>query len=859
MFRGHRYFGNRSVTAIFAAIVGLTALALPNSFGTGPSAARDTSTREAASSTRGENLTRRENKRHGSPDWINSKAKRRIEKEQAQGFRDISGIGGLPTTGVANIVPTVQGYANRQSVNTGETIGFSVSSTVATYDLVVYRIGWYGGAGAAEITRRSALPGTKHPTPAADAYGTIACNWPVAASFSTSGWVSGYYLAAFVGSGANSVVGYAPFVVRNDSSTSGLLVQIPFNTYQAYNAFGGKSLYDDNSVGGRSRKVSFDRPYSYGQGAMYLFGGDYQMIRFLEKNGFDVSYAASFDQHANAGLMANHRAFLTAFHDEYWTYEMRQNLVNNIAAGKSALFFSANNLFWQVRYEASALGVPGRVMVGYKALDDPYNVNGSPLQNRTSYLFRLPPINLPEEQILGERYEDYFATGGSADWVVTNGNHWAYANTGLVNGSHVPGLVGYEWDRAYAPPADATVLSASPVSERGISFLQNSVLRETASGAIVFDAAVTSFARFLDNGTPSIEKMASNIIVRASGPAGPPPTTSTTAATTTAATTTIPSGSTARMEFEACSLSTGTSVWSTAGTSGGQVVFGNGPSVTYTATCSVNAAVAGPTNIRVAYSGNGSYTRLLWVNGVSSLVTWPTTGGNSLFKVANVPVTLKAGANQIKFDLSYVAFDYLETISDNQTPTTTPSETTVATTATTTTAATTTAPPTTTPPTTTTGAPTTTAAPTTTTGATTTTTAAPTTTTGATTTMPPGSTSRIEFEACSLTSGTSIWSTGGTSGGQVIFGNGPSVTYTATCTINAATAGSANIRVAYSGNGSYTRFLWVNGVSSLVAWPTTGGKSLFNVANVPVTLKAGVNQIQFDLSYVAFDYLETTA
>ncbi len=480
-----------------------------------------------------------ENRRKGAPNWISAVARREIELSlqgefgppPTPGKRDISSSGALVGP-VSNAAPAVEGYANRQSVNTGEPISFSTSSTVATYDLVVYRVGWYGGAGAAEITRRSGLSGAPYPKPAADALGTITCTWPIAASFDTTGWTSGFYVAAFVAPGAAPVVGYAPFVVRNDADTAAFLMQIPLNTYEAYNQWGGKSLYDDNSVGGRARKVSFDRPYGYGQGTMSLFSGDYQMIQFLERNGYNVSYAASYDMHTKPGLMNNHKGFLTSFHDEYWSYEMRQNLVNNIAGGKSAAFFSANNLYWQVRFEDG-----GRTMVGYKGFDDPYNYVGNPLRNRTTYLFRSEPINLPEEDVLGARYENYFPTNGSADWVVTNSAHWIYAGTGLANGSHIPAIVGYEWDRANAGvPADGTGLSNGDVLIGSVLYQHNAVIRQKTSGAIVFNASTTSFARYLDIGNATVERMASNLLNRIAG-AIPPATTPATTPTTTLTTT----------------------------------------------------------------------------------------------------------------------------------------------------------------------------------------------------------------------------------------------------------------------------------------------------------------------------------
>ena len=184
-------------------------------------------------------------------------------------------------------------------------------------------------------------------------------------------------------------------------------------------------------------------------------------------------------------------------------------------------------------------------MVGYKAFDDPYNVVGNPLRNHTTYLFRSAPINLPEEDVQGARYENYFPTGGSADWVVRNPNHWIYAGTGLGDGSRIPGIVGYEWDRANAGvPPDGTMLSNGDVLVGSTLYQHNAVIRQKTSGAIVFDASTTSFARYLDIGNATVERIASNLLNRIAGTAPPITTTTTTTTTAPAPTTTAPTTTT---------------------------------------------------------------------------------------------------------------------------------------------------------------------------------------------------------------------------------------------------------------------------------------------------------------------------
>ena len=91
------------------------------------------------------------------------------------------------------------------------------------------------------------------------------------------------------------------------------------------------------------------------------------MIRWLEHEGYDVSYATDVDLDANASLYSSHRALLVVGHSEYWTKGMYDHAEAARDSGVSLGFFSANNVYWQVRYEPSIVGnQPRRSMVGYK-------------------------------------------------------------------------------------------------------------------------------------------------------------------------------------------------------------------------------------------------------------------------------------------------------------------------------------------------------------------------------------------------------------------------------------------------------------------------------------------------------------
>ena len=227
--------------------------------------------------------------------------------------------------------------------------------------------------------------------------GLVDCAWvnPFAMTTATpgepEGWVSGVYLARLTAT-YSAAQSYIIFVVRDDERGPDLLAQLSVTTYQAYNTWGGKSLYKWGSTQReRAAKVSFNRPYAanpqnpeaaFGMGAGEFLtnlqphpetyrvsnaGWDINMLRWLEREGFDVAYCTNLDAHARPGLLLSCRAWLSIGHDEYWSWEMRQHVEAARDAGVNLAFFSANSAYWQVRLEPSAAsGAADRVMVCHK-------------------------------------------------------------------------------------------------------------------------------------------------------------------------------------------------------------------------------------------------------------------------------------------------------------------------------------------------------------------------------------------------------------------------------------------------------------------------------------------------------------
>ena len=85
------------------------------------------------------------------------------------------------------------------------------------------------------------------------------------------------------------------------------------------------------------------------------------MIRWLERNGYDVSYTTGVDSDRRGALIRNHRVFLSVGHDEYWSGTQRANVEAARNAGVNLAFFSGNEVFWKTRWEDD-----DRTLVSYK-------------------------------------------------------------------------------------------------------------------------------------------------------------------------------------------------------------------------------------------------------------------------------------------------------------------------------------------------------------------------------------------------------------------------------------------------------------------------------------------------------------
>jgi hypothetical protein len=364
----------------------------------------------------------------------------------------------------------IEGFASQASVNRGEEISFFVSTPEPTYAIEIFRMGWYGGTGGrvlmAPVVRTGKMQTMPEPDPQT---GRIECQWVdpyvlrIPNSTDPADWPSGIYLAKLT-AGASGKQSYIIFVVRDDARRSDLLFQSSVTTFEAYNNWGGKSLYTNP----RAHKVSFNRPYRRGFGSGDFFLWELSMLRFLEREGYDVTYSTDVDTHQRGDLLFTHRGFLSVGHDEYWSWQMRDNVEAARDAGVSVGFFGANTAYWQIRLEPSPItGELDRTIVCYKdakldpVANDPHPDN----RRRTTTQFRLPPVNRAEDALIGMMYESANISG---DIVIEDASNWVFEGTGLQNGDHLSGLLGYEVDRMFGnAPQGTQRLAHSPYLDHG--------------------------------------------------------------------------------------------------------------------------------------------------------------------------------------------------------------------------------------------------------------------------------------------------------------------------------------------------------------------------------------------------------
>jgi hypothetical protein len=405
----------------------------------------------------------------------------------------------------------MEGYLNVTSAQRGDTVTMYASTTAPSFTFQVFRMGWYQGLGGRLVWTSPSVTGQKQAGPTRiAATNTYEANWQPSTTFTVGpDWPDGSYLLKLTSSAG--VQRWIPLTVRDDTSKAAFVIMNAVSSWQAYNHWGGCSLYDCHAAGGqgeRSQMVSFDRPYDrVTDGSGDFVGNELPLIMRAEEANFDVTYMTSIDLQQRPELVKQHKAMLSLGHDEYWSKEMFDGAEGARDAGINLAFFGANAVYRQVRFEPSSTG-PDRHMVNYRSVADPIRRTDPA---RTTVSFRDSPVNRPEAQLIGEQYQ---CNPVRADGIVIEPQSWIFAGTGLGQDAHIEILVGSEYDQyihGQGGPDNIEIVAHSPVTCRGRAGYSDVTWYTAPSGAGVFASGTNYWVSKLE--PPEFPKTAYNPVI----------------------------------------------------------------------------------------------------------------------------------------------------------------------------------------------------------------------------------------------------------------------------------------------------------------------------------------------------------
>ena len=442
----------------------------------------------------------------------------------------------------------VEGYTGKVSYVPGETVNLHVSTSASIFEAEMFRL----GGEDKKVWSQRGIKGREYSVPAnASSHG---CDWPVALEIPVPlDMQSGYYelrLRAsdrggkYVQRNRRHAEGTCFFIVRSaqPGKDTRILLQLSTNTYNAYNNWGGFSLYGFHGAGGnQGHRVSFDRPPS----SLYN-NWERPFVQWAETHGYVLDFAANNDLEFHPELLSSYKLVLSLGHDEYWSAPMRDHLESFIAEGGNVAFFSGNTCCWQIRNEAK-----GRASTCWKQ-----NFHSDPVYQARkgndflSSLWSHHLVGRPENTLTGvgflwggyHRSHGQYMDGSGA-YTVHRPEHWVFAGTSLKQKDVFGGkdsIVGYECDGCEmtwkeglpfptyqdGTPSSFQILGTAPARwhpddcqwydqwENGRA--GNAVLGIYARGGTVFTCGSTDWSHGLRGKDPIVEQITRNVLNRLS-------------------------------------------------------------------------------------------------------------------------------------------------------------------------------------------------------------------------------------------------------------------------------------------------------------------------------------------------------
>jgi hypothetical protein len=316
---------------------------------------------------------------------------------------------------------TIEGYTDRTGYVQGDTVTLHVSCATPTWDLQVIRVQdpWWAYEGV--VLEVNDIPGVDQPMPTFRPW--EGAGWAPTTSFTVDpAWPSGQYIARMTAEDGDQHV--HPFVVREDEpgSTSRIALVTMYNTVNAYNTWGGGSIY----IGPKTR-VGFRRPYR-------LFGGwssgiyNVRLHTILEEMGYELEYLTEDDIERDPCILRPYDVVILAGHHEYTTSSFYDAMEMHQERGGHIVCCSANDLYWQARKVDD-----GSLMDCYKYQQSLDRV-GLISSCRATYRYDLPPLNRPSERLKGLQLVDDFQFFEHGDYRVVDPGHWVWEGIDIAEG-----------------------------------------------------------------------------------------------------------------------------------------------------------------------------------------------------------------------------------------------------------------------------------------------------------------------------------------------------------------------------------------------------------------------------------------
>ncbi len=385
-----------------------------------------------------------------------------------------------------------EGWFASPSATCGQSVGLHISGNGAPVTIRVFRMGYYKGAGA-RLIQTVTTRNVRHYLPekiSKPPLNTVVAKWPEVWKFSISkSTPPGQYLIRLDdGTGDSNLV---PIMVTNPDARNDVTFVSSILTWQAYNAWGGYSLYKGPNLSRQTRAmvVSFNRPYD-GDGAGQFRYMELPIIRLAEKLGIDTNYLTDLELIADAPALHYTKSIVLGGHSEYWTAKMREVITKVVSQGVNLVSFGGN-----AAYNRPILQANNRELVMWRGAKSDTHRNNPDLATTR---WRSSPIGRPESVLLGAQY---VGLGVNGNYTVTHPLRWPF--TVMKGGVILRGVVGREVDSPlYAPGPGVENLAWAQIKLHGRPVTAMATYYTNAKKAGIIDISTNGWTCAMDNVCP---------------------------------------------------------------------------------------------------------------------------------------------------------------------------------------------------------------------------------------------------------------------------------------------------------------------------------------------------------------------